>query len=158
MDIKIIKCDGPQPDHLEQFKQYASVPDDSRDGVLMKMLKRAMLEVQEFSDIAMLPCRIEMTLTDVRPGDFVKLYQGGKTVVSVTDATDGEQEVGYEQMLNGIFFRTCHQAVTVVYENQVVIPEAEKLQPLCWELATAIYDGEDAKVQGSILKKTYGLL
>lgn len=158
MNIRVIQCDGPQPDHLEQFKQYASVPDDSRDGVLMKTLKRAMLSVQEFSDTAMLPCRIEMDLADVRPGDYVKLYQGGRTVVSVIDAKDATREVEYEEVLTGILFHTGHRAVRVVYENQVNIPEAEKLQPVCWELATAIYDGEDAKVQGSILKKTYGLL
>ena len=78
-EIRIIQCGDPQADHLEQFKQYASVPDDSRDGVLLKMLKRAMLSVQEFSDTAILPCKFEMTVVDVYRDEYVRLYQGGKT-------------------------------------------------------------------------------
>lgn len=156
MDIQIIECAEPQADHLEQFKQYASVPDDNRDGILHKMLKRAMLQVQAFSDVAMLPCKIQMTVANVRKGETVRLYQGGTEVLSAENQ-DGES-VEFAQEGNRLRIQSSCKALVVVYRNCVNIPEAEALQPVCWELATAIYDGEDAKVQGDILKKTYGML
>lgn len=156
MDIRIIECAEPTADHLEQFKQYASVPDNSRDGILQKMLKRAMLAVQAHSDIAMLPCTIKMTVTDVCRGETVRLYQGGKEVLSATDQAG--ESVEYTQEGNRLRIARSCKALVVVYRNQMNVPQAELLQPVCWELATAIYDGEDTKVQGSILKKTYGLL
>lgn len=155
IQLRIIESGEPQTDHLEQFKQYASVPDDSRDGVLQKMLKRAMLAVQEHSDTALLPCKFELTITDVKPEEPVSLYQGGKTVLRAEDK-NGET-VEYTQAGNSIRVSRRCATLVVVYQNEVNIPEAEKLQPVIWQLATAIYDGEDPKVQASILKTTYGL-
>lgn len=155
IQLRIIESGEPQTDHLEQFKQYASVPDDSRDGVLQKTLKRAMLAVQEHSDTALLPCKFELTITDVKPGEPVRLYQGGKTVIRAEDK-NGET-VEYTQVGNSIRVSRRCATLVVVYQNEVNIPEAEKLQPVIWQLATAIYDGEDPKVQASILKTTYGL-
>lgn len=154
IQVRIIESGEPQADHLEQFKQYASVPDDSRDGVLQKMLKRAMLAVQEHSDTAILPCKFELTITDVKPGDTVRLYQGGKTITRAEDQ-NGET-VEYTQVGSSIRVSRRCATLVVVYQNEVNIPEAEKLQPVIWQLATAIYDGEDSKVQASILKTTYG--
>lgn len=154
IQVRITESGEPQADHLEQFKQYASVPDDSRDGVLQKMLKRAMLAVQEHSDTAILPCKFELTITDVKPGEPVRLYQGGKTVIRAEDQ-NGET-VEYTQAGNSIRVSRRCATLVVVYQNEVNIPEAEKLQPVIWQLATAIYDGEDPKVQASILKTTYG--
>lgn len=155
IQLRIIESGEPQTDHLEQFKQYASVPDDSRDGVLQKMLKRAMLAVQEHSDTALLPCKFELTITDVKPGEPVRLYQGGKTVIRA-EGRNGET-VEYIQAGNSIRVSRRCATLVVVYQNEVNIPEAEKLQPVIWQLATAIYDGEDPKVQASVLKTTYGL-
>lgn len=153
---RIIESGEPQADHLEQFKQYASVPDDSRDGVLQKMLKRAMLAVQEHSDTAILPCKIELTVTDVQPGETVRLYQGGSDVLSATDQ-DGNA-VAFAREGDRLRIQQRCAALVVVYQNTVNTPEAEALQPVIWQLATAIYDGEDAKVQAAILKTTYGML
>ena len=152
-ETRIIEAEEPLTDHLEQFKMYASVPDGSRDGILLKILKRAMLTVQEYADRALLPCVIELTAYDVEPGESLPLYQGGKEVVSVKDrdGADVEHTVDSGRVIIG----QRSSSVTVTYKNEVVLPEAEKLQPVCWELATAIYDGEDADVQASILKKTY---
>ena len=155
MTVILKECAEPLADHLEQYKQYASVPDDSRDGILQKLLKTAMLAVQEFSDTAMLPCTLELTANDVKKGEAIRLFQGGTEVLSVVDE-DGnpveyQREAGRIRTLKG-----C-RALVVTYKNTVNPPQAEKLLPISWELATAIYDGEDTKVQGAILKKTYGL-
>lgn len=154
MDIRITNCGEPLADHLEQFKQYASIPDDSRDGILLKILKRAMLAVQEYSDIALLPTTIEMTIARVRKGDVVRLYQGGTTVSSVVDE-DGE-DVDYDKLGNVLRINASCKALVVTYTCVPVVAQAEVLQPAVWQLATAIYDGEDAKVQAAILRTTYG--
>ena len=155
MTITITQCPDPHVDLLEQFKQYASVPDNTRDAMLTKTLKRAMLSVQEYSDVAMLPCRIMLTVLDVKPGERIKLYQGGQSVLSVTDE-DGH-DVEYVQEGGAIVIRDFHKALMVVYDNKVVLPAAEPLLPVVWQLATAIYDGEDAKVQASILRTSYSI-
>lgn len=155
-NVRVIESKDPAMDLLEQYKQYASVPDNSRDGILLKMLKSAMLSVQAFSDRAMLPCTLELKATDVLPGETIRLYQGGKKVLSVTDREGKDLE--YAQDGGSIRVPYVRGSVTVVYENDVVLPEAEALLPVCWELATAIYDGEDTKAQGDILKKVYGML
>lgn len=155
MIIQLQECGEPLADHLEQFKQYASVPDDSRDGILQKLLRSAMLTVQEFSDVAMLPCKIELSATNVRRGEAVKLYQGGHEVLAVAD--ESGEPVPYTQEPGQLRIQKHCDYLTVIYRNRVIPPQAEKLLPICLELATAIYDGEDTKVQCAILKKTYGL-
>ncbi|MBQ1790941.1 MAG: hypothetical protein II008_12250 [Oscillospiraceae bacterium] len=152
-DLRIINAGDPLHDHLEQFKMYASVPDNSRDGILLKILKRAMLTVQEHADKALLPCTIELTVYDVAGGDAIPLYQGGRTVTSVTDREGND--VDYTLDAGRIIVHQSATSVTVTYENAVTCADAEKLQPVCWELATAIYDGEEASKQASIIKKIY---
>lgn len=154
MDIRITSCGEPLADHLEQFKQYASIPDNSRDGILLKILKTAMLRVQEFTDVAVLPTTIEMVVNDVRRGDVVRLYQGGTSVTSIVNQ-DGEV-VDYEQEGNRLRILDSCLAMTVTYTCVPVVARAETLQPVIWQLATAIYDGEDAKAQAAILRSSYG--
>lgn len=156
IQVRIIQNGDPLPVHLKRYKEYASVPDDSRDVMLYGILRRAMLTVQEAADVAMLPCLLQLTVTDVHAGDAIRLYQGGKEIVAVN--ADGDATIeGYVQ--NGDVVRMPYgcKSVTITYRNEVILPEAEKLQPVVWELATAIYDGEDAAVQAAILKKCYGL-
>lgn len=155
-ETRIIEAGDPLYDHLEQFKMYASVPDNTRDGMLLKILKRAMLTVQEYADKALLPCVIELTAYDVEPGEALRLYQGGREVVSVTDREG--VDVDFTPDSGRVIINRRASSVTVTYTNEVVVADAERLQPVCWELATAIYDGEEASRQASILKKTYSAL
>ena len=152
-ETRIIRAENPLNDHLEQFKMYASVPDNSRDGMLQMILKRAMLIVQEYADKALLPCTIELTAYDVAAGDTIPLYQGGRTVTSVTDREGND--VDYTLDRGRIIVNQSASSVTVTYDNVVAVADADKLQPVCWELATAIYDGEESSKQASIIKKIY---
>ena len=154
--VRIISTELPLHDHLEQFKMYASVPDNSQDGMLLHILKRAMLEVQAYADVAMLPCTIVLTAHDVVAGEVIPLYQGGNAVTSAVDREGND--VDYTLDGNRIIINQSASSVTVTYTNAVTVPEADKLQPVCWELATAIYDGEEASRQASILKKCYWAL
>lgn len=155
-ELRIISAEQPTAQQLEQFKAYASVPDCSRDGMLATILKRAMLQVQEYADKAILPCTIELTAYDVEPGDVIPLYQGGRTISAALDAEGNAVDCTLES--GRIIVGGYASSLTVIYSNEVTGPEAERLMPVCWELATAIYDGEDAPAQASILAKTYGWL
>lgn len=152
--LRVVTSADPTAEQLQQFKRYASVPDCSQDAILMKILKRAMLAVQDFSDTAILNCTFRLVEQNVSAGDLIRLYQGGTTVLGVKDKYN--RYVPYTQMGGCIHADQPVDIVTVEYQNTVDPAEAEKLMPVVWELATAIYDGEDTTAQGSILAKTYG--
>ena len=59
---------------LEAFKQYASVPDDGRDALLLGLLRSAIYRVQEYADRALLKCRVRQTgEADAKTGQ-IRLY------------------------------------------------------------------------------------
>ena len=55
---------------LEEFRQYASVPDNSRDALLLALLKTAVLKVQEFADRALVKCTVRQTARVPESGVF----------------------------------------------------------------------------------------
>lgn len=152
IEIRIVQSEDPNPNQREAFKQYASVPDNSRDALLDGCLKRAMMEVQNYSGTAVLPCTFEMTVTDVARNEELKLYQSGSVVESVSDA-DGP--IGYE--LNGRSIRLARgsKAVMIRYRNEIIESDRDRVMPVVWQYAVALYDGEDARVLAEILKQTY---
>ena len=155
-EVRIITAGDPTTQQLEQFKKYASVPDCSTDAMLFQILKRSMLEVQEFSDRAVLPCTLELTAYDVLVGDELRLYQGGRIVTSIVDA-EGESVDHYTKGGRVKVMQNA-ETLTITYSNLVDPTEVERLLPVCYELGTAIYDGEEADKQASILKKLYWAL
>ena len=59
LDISNIEWNGIlRGNLLEEFKQYASIPDGSRDAMLLSILKNAILKVQEYGDRALIPCTV----------------------------------------------------------------------------------------------------
>ena len=46
---------------LEDLKQYASIPDDSRDAMLTRILRNAALRVQEYADRPFLETTVKVT-------------------------------------------------------------------------------------------------
>lgn len=154
INLRVILSAEPTAEQLEQFKRYASIPDCSQDAVLMKILKRAMLAVQDFSDTAMLACTLRLVVWPVAQGELIRLYQGGDTVLRVLDPND--RYMDYVKTKGCIIVKEAADVVTVEYQNAVDPAAAEELLPVVWELATAIYDGEDTTAQAAILAKTYG--
>ncbi len=156
IQVRVTQSGAPTTAQLTAFKQYASVPDSSQDDVLNALLKQAMLAVQEYSDRALLACTLELVITDVSAWERVRLYQGAKTVTSVTDETGTAVE--HELHPDGLYLkRSCH-AIKVVYTNEVNEYEAAKLTPVVWQYGTALYDGAEPADQMAILKTCYGLL
>ena len=85
--LQIIENNDPLPaGWLEPFKQYASVPDDGRDAMLLHLLKSAILRVQEYADRAILRCRVRQTgESDPETGLF-RLYLGGENDTELAPA------------------------------------------------------------------------
>jgi len=154
IDVKVIQSTDPHADQLEKLRQYASVPNDQRDALLMGCLKKALLTIQAHTDTALLHCTIRMTVPDVKRGESFKLYQGGRRVVSVKDQ-DGNEPL-FSQDEDRITIKQACQRIIVEYQNEVLPAEALKLEPTAWQYATALYDGEDAATLADILKQTYG--
>lgn len=154
IDVKVIQSTDPHADQLEKLRQYASVPNDQRDALLMSCLKKALLTIQAHTDTALLHCTIRMTVPDVKRGESFKLYQGGRRVVSVKDQ-DGNEPL-FSQDEDRITIKQACQRIIVEYQNEMLPAEALKLEPTAWQYATALYDGEDAATLADILKQTYG--
>lgn len=134
---------------LEQFKQYASVPDDSRDALLESLLKTAVIKVQESADTAIAACTYRVTAVPSASG-IVRLYVGGGDIASV-DTEDGEA-VGFDPLPGGKV--QVYRRGTPVRVEYTTIPsegERERLLPTVFRYATALYDGEDSNVLNQIL-------
>ena len=139
---------------LEQFKQYASVPDDSRDALLVSLLRTALLRVQESADRALLTCTVKQTSIVPESSGIVKLYLGGGTIVSVTGAW--RQAVPHDP-LPGAKVQTFvrGQAVEITFVTEPLEETRNELLPSVFRYATALYDGEDAAVLASILNEVH---
>ena len=134
---------------LEQFKQYASVPDDSRDALLASLLKTAVLAVQESADKALLTCEVRQTSLVPDGTGIVKLYLGGGTVTSVTTA--GGEPVGWDPLPGGrVQSFTRGVGIVVDYTTAPLESDRDRLLPTVFRYATALYDGEDAAVLAQI--------
>lgn len=156
IQVRVTQSAQPTAAQLTAFKQYASVPDDAQDTMLEKLLKQAMLKVQEYSDRALLACTLELVITDVSAGDRVNLYQGAAAVTSVVDEAGGN--VDFIFCPDGLYLHRACKAAKVTYTNTVNEHEADRLLPVVWQYATALYDGAEPKDQAAILKTCYGLL
>ena len=144
--------DGFCRSHLEQFKQYASVPDDSRDALLNSLLKSAVLKVQEFANTALVACTCRVTAA-VPASGVVRLYMGGGDIVGLEDE-NGEQ-VRFDPLPGGLVQTFIRKGtVKVTYETVPNEGDRERLLPTVFRYGTALYDGEDPDVLKRILMET----
>ena len=138
---------------LGQLKQYASVPDDSRDALLDDLLVNAVQRVQEFADKALAVTTVRLTAT-VPGSGVVRLYMGGGTVTACT--TDDGEGVDFT-LLPGGRLRPAIRAgrtVQVTYTTTPNSGDRHALLPVVLRYATALYDGEDGDTLNNILKET----
>jgi hypothetical protein len=141
--------DGFCRSYLEQFKQYASVPDDSRDALLASLLKTAVLKVQESANVAIASCTYQVTAA-VPASGIVRLYMGGGDITECVDA-DGDF-VRFDPLPGArvqTFLRNGY--VKVTYQTVPNEGDRERLLPTVFRYGTALYDGEDPKVLNMIL-------
>ena len=144
--------DGFCRSYLEQFKQYASVPDDSRDALLNSLLKAAVLKVQEFANTALAACTCRVTAA-VPASGIVRLYMGGGDITECVDAAG--EFVRFDPLPGGkvqTFIRKG--TVKVTYETVPNEGDRERLLPTVFRYGTALYDGEDPDTLKRILLET----
>lgn len=138
---------------LEEFKQYASMPDGSRDAVLRGLLQSAILRVQEYGDKALLECVAKQVVTVPEDSGVIRLYLGGGDVESLKKTSDGNS-VPFDPLPGGklnVFVRGCE--VEVVFRTKPVVGELERCKATVLRYATALYDGENTAALNSILNE-----
>lgn len=151
--VSIDKDDSLACTWMEGFKQYASVPDDGRDALLLGLLRTAILRVQEYSDRALLRCRVRQTCAPDAETGRIRLYLGGGEDLAVTFAHDGSEAPYVRNAADLITVQARGSEINVEFST---IPSESWLvqaQPTVFRLATALYDGEQPEVCNSILNE-----
>lgn len=154
MSLRVIHIEGAdRKELLNELKQYASVPDNSRDALLRSLLRAAILKVQEYADRAFLPTKLEQTAEVDGFGSTVRLYEGGGEVLSFVDA-DG-YEVDYAKVDENLLRirEPFTGTVKVTYITRPDIGDEEQLKVTVLRYATALYDGEDTETLNAILRE-----
>lgn len=135
---------------LEEFRQYASVPDHSRDALLRALLKTAVLKVQEFADRALVRCTVRQTARVPESGVF-QLYLGGGGVSSVSVPGSG-WTASYDALAaDRLRISPTGLDAEVVFSVEPKPADLVKLKPTVFRYGTALYDGEDTDVLNRIL-------
>ena len=136
---------------LGELKQYASVPDTSRDAMLAEIVKAAALRVQEYADVAFIAVQLQLTATP--SGGRVKLYEGGGEISSVTSARTGAS-LDYERAGDVLtVYGTDSGPVVVTYTTDPSEGEQVRLKPVVLRYATAVYDGAETDELNAILNE-----
>lgn len=122
---------------LDDFKVWAKI-DSEDDDIVELCLKQAALRIQEYTNIALLPCTISQTASR----DIIRLMQPIEEVISVKDGRGNECAFTFspEQFLTintGVFSK----GVIVEYSTEPSSSQVERMLIPVWELALAIYDG-----------------
>ena len=146
VSLEIIERDEPSFGWLDELKAYASVADDAQDSLLNALLLRACIRVQEMADRSILACTLKLTDEDVED-NTVRLFQ---TVAEVLEVTSAEGHRQYWQPA-GKNIRVYSNTAVVMYRTEPRQADIDRLLPVVYQYATALYDGEDSKTLANIL-------
>lgn len=135
---------------LEELKQYASVPDESRDALLNRLLRNACLRIQEYADKAILETTLRVSASIPEDTGIIRLYMGGG---DVQECVDGEgNSIRFDPLPGGRLqlYRRGGEA-TVVYTTTPNEATREALRQTVIRYATADYDGATTQELNQIL-------
>lgn len=125
---------------LQELKRYAAVSDDSQDALLKGLLYRAVLTIQEYADVSLLPCTFRLTVTD-NESDRIRLYQ---TVSSVDSVKDGKgEDIPFSISGDTVELGYIPGSVVIEYTTSVEGSSVSRFLPVALRYATALYDGQD---------------
>lgn len=146
--LSLISTEGIGCEDLSELRRYASVPEESQDALLRKLMLRAAVAVQEYADESVIPCTFRLTVTDNTDTE-VKLYQSVSEVVSVEGASSWS--------LSGriLTLKGASGTVTVTYRTQPEEGERQRLMPVVLRYATALYDGLGSDELSAIVREVY---
>ena len=137
---------------LEDLKQYASIPDDSRDAMLQRILRNAALRVQEYADRPFLETTLRVTAVVPEGTGIVRLYMGGGDISGCADAAGDFGR--FDPLPGGRVL--CYQRgipVTITYTTQPSEGDREALYHTVLRYATADYDGAETQELNAILSE-----
>jgi len=137
---------------LEDLKQYASIPDDSRDAMLTRILRNAALRVQEYADRPFLETTVKVTAVVPEGNGVVRLYMGGGDISGCTDAEG--VFVPFDPLPGGrvlVYRRGIPVAIT--YTTSPTDGDREALYHTVLRYATADYDGAETQELNKILSE-----
>lgn len=149
--LDIIECAEPQKSQLDMLKQYASVPDSSRDALLKLLLTRAMKTVQDAAGKSLLPCTLKLTVSEREFDDAVKLYHTPDRIESVKDGEGND--ITFERSGDILLLGSFAETVIVNYTTRPDPTQADSLFAVVLQYATALYDGASSEELAQILSQ-----
>ncbi len=125
---------------LDGLRKYASVAEDIHDSLLSSLAKRAAFEVQEYADESVLACTFRLFLTG-NTGRDIRLYQ---SVTEIESVRDGEgTDIPFSLSGRTINLGRDADSVDIIYRTEPEPGNLERLLPVVYRYATALYDGQD---------------
>lgn len=123
---------------LADFKSYMHITATTNDDALTDVLKQATIRIQEYADVALLPCTIELE----GEGEIIKLYQHPiSEITSVKDLVGG-WDVGYvSDYRKTMIEQIDSDAVVITYTTLPTSAETARLLNYVYEMASAMWDG-----------------
>jgi len=123
---------------LADFKSYMHITATTNDGALSDVLKQATIRIQEYADVALLPCTIELE----GEGEIIKLYQGPvNEIVSVKDLVGGWDVDYVSDYRKTLIEQIDSDAVVITYTTLPTSAETERLLNYVHEMGSAMWDG-----------------
>ena len=123
---------------LADFKSYMHITGTTNDTALTDLLKQATIRIQEYADVALLPCTIELE----GEGEIIKLYQHPvDEITSVKDLVDGWDVDYVSDYRKTLIEQIDSDAVVITYETTPNTHETNRLLNYVYEMASAMWDG-----------------
>lgn len=123
---------------LSGFKSYMHISGDEKDTELQEVLNQAIIRIQEYSDVALLPCTIELE----EDGNIIKLYQHPVSeITSVKDLVGGWDVAYVSDYRKTLIEQIDSDAVIITYTTLPTSVETGRLMNYVYEMASAMWDG-----------------
>ena len=123
---------------LADFKSYMHITGNTNDDALTDVLKQATIRIQEYADVALLPCTIELE----GEGEIIKLYQHPVSeITSVKDLVDGWDVDYVSDYRKTLIEQIDSEAVVITYTTLPTSVETGRLMNYVYEMASAMWDG-----------------
>ncbi len=123
---------------LADFKSYMHITGTTHDAALTDVLKQATIRIQEYADIALLPCTIELE----GEGEIIKLYQGPvDEITSVKDLVGGWDVDYVSDYRKTLIEQIDSDAVVITYTTLPTSADTDRLLNYVYEMASAMWDG-----------------
>lgn len=123
---------------LSGLKSYMHISGDEKDTELQEVLNQAAMRIQEYSDVALLPCTIELE----EEGNIIKLYQHPVSEISsVKDASSGDDVSYVSNYKKTVIKQEEAEIVIVTYTTLPTSAETARLLNYVYEMASAMWDG-----------------